>query len=260
LDLTPEAQPAAAAAFPDAGRGSDIVRERVADEIAALTVEGAKLIMALTKDGDETSFKLEYLVWYNTASAAIRQIAPDLAPAFVELYQPRGTALTLATWGVHHYLLGLTFGAMDPKGSALARVIQQLAIVKSLERRLDSVASNLRSALQADLFDTELDAASELLKNGHVRAAGSVAGVVIERHLGVVATAHSATVAKRNPTIADLNDRLREENVYPQTTWRRVQYMADIRNLCAHQKEREPTPDEVGELLKAADWLIKNIA
>ena len=240
--------------------GTSVLRERLADEISGLSVEGAKLAMSLSKDGDEAQFRFDYLGWFNTASAVIQRLAPDLSAAFAELYQPRGTKLTLETWGVHHYLLGLAFPTMDSRTSALARVMQQISILKSLERRLDSIAVNLRGVLQAELFDNELEAARELLKLGHLRAAGAVAGVVVERHLSALAAVHEVKIAKRDPTIADLNDRLRDASVYPQTTWRRIQYIGDIRNLCVHKKDRDPTADEVRELIGATDWFAKSVA
>ena len=42
---------------------------------------------------------------------------------------------------------------------------------------------DIRQLVQADLFDSELDAADELGKKKFTRAAGALAGVVLERHL-----------------------------------------------------------------------------
>ena len=45
--------------------------------------------------------------------------------------------------------------------------------------------------VQADLFDNELDAAAELNDKGFRRAAGAVAGVVLEEHLETVCEQHN---------------------------------------------------------------------
>jgi hypothetical protein len=43
-----------------------------------------------------------------------------------------------------------------------------------------------------------------------LRAAGAVAGVVLEKHLRQVCDDHKITVAKKNPTIGDLNELLKK--------------------------------------------------
>jgi len=55
-----------------------------------------------------------------------------------------------------------------------------------LKDRASSVVGNITGVLQASLFDSEIDAAENLLSNGHVRAAGAVAGVTLEAHLASV--------------------------------------------------------------------------
>jgi len=59
----------------------------------------------------------------------------------------------------------------------------QLGIVKSAQRRFESSLFDIQKIVRADLFDSEIDAARKLLKNGFLRAAGALAGVVLEKHL-----------------------------------------------------------------------------
>ena len=110
----------------------------------------------------------------------------------------------------------------------------------------------------AELQDEELKTASQLVEIS-LRAAGAVAGVVLEGHLQRVATNHGVGISKRNPTIADLNDPLKADGVYDLPTWRKIQHLADIRNYCDHKKEREPKEDEVKELIAGTDAIIKTI-
>jgi hypothetical protein len=56
---------------------------------------------------------------------------------------------------------------------------------------------------QADLFDSELDAAKELAKHKFTRASGAMAGVILERHLQQICQNHNIKITK-NPTIAVL--------------------------------------------------------
>ncbi len=112
--------------------------------------------------------------------------------------------------------------------------------------------------LFAEIQDSELKAAIKLKKISK-RAAGALAGVVLERHLQRVAVNHNISISKRNPTISDLNDPLRNAGIYDQPTWRKIQVFGDIRNLCSHQKDTEPTEEQVTELIDGVNAVIKNI-
>ncbi|MGB0360065.1 MAG: hypothetical protein ACPGEF_01450, partial [Endozoicomonas sp.] len=91
-----------------------------------------------------------------------------------------------------------------------------------------------------------------------LRAAGSLVGVVIENHLQKLAKNHGIKSRKKNPTISDLNDPLKSEGVFDTPTWRKVTYLADIRNICSHKKDVEPTKEQINELIEGANWLVKN--
>jgi hypothetical protein len=116
----------------------------------------------------------------------------------------------------------------------------------------------LRRVLQLRLNHKTLKSLN-LFSGQPLRAAGALAGVVLERHLQRVAGNHRVLPSKKNPTIADLNDPLREAGVYELPTWRKIQLMADIRNLCTHQKSVEPTTDQVNELIAGANTIIKTV-
>jgi hypothetical protein len=125
--------------------------------------------------------------------------------------------------------------------------------------RFDTSLFDIRQLVQADLFDSELEAARELAKHGFVRAAGAVAGVVLEKHLAQAATNHNVRMTKKHPTLSDFNDRLRDADVLDVPNWRKLQRLGDIRNLCDHNKNREPTSDEVNELIDGVDKLTKTL-
>ena len=83
--------------------------------------------------------------------------------------------------------------------------------------------------------------------------------MILEGHLQRVTQNHNITIRKKTPTIADLNDPLKNAGVYDNPTWRKIQLLADIRNLCSHKKSREPTDDEVVELISGVNWIIESI-
>jgi hypothetical protein len=117
----------------------------------------------------------------------------------------------------------------------------------------------LESALFADLKDAELATASALLKISP-RAAGALAGAVLEAHLQRVADANQVQITKRTPTVNDLNEPLKQAGVYDMATWRKISYMADVRNPCSHKKGDDPRPEQVQELIEGVNWALKTIA
>jgi hypothetical protein len=135
----------------------------------------------------------------------------------------------------------------------------QLAILKSVESRFESTLFDIRQLFQADLFDSELDAARELLKHNFVRGAGAISGVVLEKHLSQVATNHNITNRKKNPSISDFNNLLKNGGVLDTPSWRQIQRLGDIRNLCDHNKEREPSKEEVEELVDGVEKFTKTL-
>lgn len=139
------------------------------------------------------------------------------------------------------------------------RFSMQLAILRAVQDRFESTLFDIRQLVQADVFDSELDAARELAKNGFLRGAGAVAGVVLEKHLAQVAANHTVVMRKQHPTISDLNDALKNAQVIDVPVWRSIQRLGDLRNLADHNKHREPTTEEINELIDSVDKIAKTL-
>jgi hypothetical protein len=133
----------------------------------------------------------------------------------------------------------------------------QLQILRAIEQRFESSLFDIRQLVQADFFDSELDAARELTKGGSLRAAGAVAGVVLEKHLSEVISNHNVAIRKQHPSISELNDALKSAGVLDVPAWRGIQRLGDLRNICDHNKHRDPTGDEVNELIDGVEKLTK---
>lgn len=146
----------------------------------------------------------------------------------------------------------------DVHNIVAVRLMNQVHILKSLKSRLTGVLRDVRGQLLSQLEDDELRVAGKLASI-NLRAAGAVAGVVLEAHLQRVAVAHQINISKKNPTIADLNDPLKASGVYETATWRKIQLLSDIRNLCDHKKDRDPTKPEIEELLTGVNSIIKSV-
>lgn len=215
------------------------------------------------------AFEREYQRWYTEASAVVRQIIPDRLTEFQQLYrsEPKRKSVDITTYSIQDWLGGVRAAdssytgkkAFDDFACVAMRFNTQFEILKAAEARFESSLFEIRQLLQADLFDHELDMARELLKSGFLRAAGAVAGVVLEGHLAEVCDNHKITVSKKRPGISDLNDLLKNQDVIDVPTWRLVQRLADLRNLCDHNRKREPTEEEVAELIDGIDKIAKTV-
>ena len=142
---------------------------------------------------------------------------------------------------------------------AIPNFRQQLAILKAVRARFESSLFDIRQLAMADLFDSELATATELVKKKFLRAAGVVAGVVLGKHLAQVCSNHSVTILKRSPTINDLNELLKKASVVDVPQWRLIQYLGDIRNLCAHNKQTEPKAEQVSDLIAGVAKTVKTL-
>ncbi len=208
-----------------------------------------------------------YQPWYSEAKVLIRQLLPDSLSDFVRHYEkpkPRKD-ITYESYRIEDYLQGLnvTRGWEKEKivgpDAAIPHFRQQLAILKSVKARFESSLFEIRQLVQADLFDSELDAAKELAKSKFTRAAGALAGVVLERHLIQVCDNHNVKVGKKAPGISDLNNALKDANVIDVPLWRFVQHLGDIRNLCDHSKKAEPTAEQVDDLVAGVMKVTKTL-
>ncbi len=214
-------------------------------------------------------FESEYQRWYTESLTVIRQLLPDRLPEFEALYKGEGRRkdINAMSFTIQHWLMGARTvpnpytgeKAFDDLGAITMRFSTQLHILKSIEARFESSLFDIRQLVKADLFDSELDSARELLKNGFLRGAGAIAGVVLEKHLSEVCTNHKVTIRKKNPTISYYNDALKKKEAIEVPDWRFVQRLGDLRNLCTHKKMREPTESEVAELIDGTDKVIKTL-
>jgi hypothetical protein len=213
------------------------------------------------------SFSTDYQGWYSEALALLRQLLPDRVTDFVRHYEkPKNRKdMDFENYRIENYLQGVvvTRGydshVVVDTSAAIPHFNQQLAMVEAAKGRFTSSLFEIRQLVQADLLDSELDSAEVLAKHKFTRAAGAVAGVVLERHLSQVCADHQISTGKKNPTIADFNEGLKAANVIDLPQWRFVQHLGDIRNLCDHSKVPEATAEQVADLIAGVKKIIKTV-
>lgn len=211
-------------------------------------------------------FSEKYQDWYSESLSIIKLLLPDRMNDFVKLYEkPRGRKkVEYGTYVIEDYLQGLRvtrsqYEKVVGPEAAIPQFQQQLNILKSVKRRFESSLFDIKQLVQADLFDSELDAARELNKKGFTRGAGAVAGVVLESHLSQACDNHKIKVTKKIPTINDFNQLLKDNEVIEMPTWRFIQHLADLRNLCDHKKKRDPKTEDIDELIEGVRKITKTL-
>jgi len=271
----------------------DPIKSKLKEELEALYKEGVEIYMAeyhrkkepeskkkavkktrAKKDDAETEKKkpnlhFGYQSWYSKALPVVRQLLPERYREFQDQYKlekRKDNNIDFLTYTISDYLVGISVTrgyykeeVVNPFSAFSSKYQHQLTILASAKDRIDSLLANIEGVLQTELFRHELDAADDLLKKKHLRAAGALAGVSLETHLGRVCANHNVPMPKKAPTISDFNEALKAATVLDVPTWRHVQRLGDIRNLCVHAKEREPTTDEVTDLISGTRKILATI-
>ncbi|NJD22999.1 MAG: hypothetical protein FIA82_10095 [Melioribacter sp.] len=215
------------------------------------------------------SFQDNYHRWFSEAYALIKIVLPDRLEEFDSLYKqnPRRKTIDSLSYSIQDWMLGIRADKNDFTGeksfndyaSIVMRFQNQYQIVKTARSRFQSSLFDIKQITQADLFDSEIHAAQALLKNGFLRPAGVIAGVILEKHLSNVCNNHKLQAKKKDPTISDFNDLLKNADVIDTPLWRQIQRLGDIRNLSSHNKGREPSKDEIIELINGTDKIMKTL-
>lgn len=256
--------------------------EKLKEELTELDKMGHQLYFSMLKECDQLNKKTissienngwtfvsvtsEYQQWYTKAYRVVSQVIPERLEEFERLYKgdPKRKEVTYANYSISDYLIRLIrkngLGELVRKPSdAISKMEIQYKILSSAKERFKSVLFDIKDIVQADIFDSELETAKELNKKGFIRAAGAVTGVVLEKHLAHVCSLHNLKSRKAHPSIAEWNQLLKDNDILDTPAWRFIQHLGDIRNLCDHGKEREPTKEEVNEFIAGVDKITKTV-
>lgn len=117
--------------------------------------------------------------------------------------------------------------------------------------------SSTKMLIQADVFDSELEQATELLNSGYSTAAAVIAGVVLETAFRELCDRKGILHGKLDKMNADLA----KAGVYNKLIQKRITALADIRNSAAHGKTNEFTEQDVTDMIKeVGQFLANNLA
>ena len=99
--------------------------------------------------------------------------------------------------------------------------------------------------IQAEVFDDELEQATELLNSGYHSAAAVISGTVLESTLRSQCLAQNIPLGKLDKMNADLT----KAGVYNSLVQKRITAMAAVRNSAAHGKNNEFTSADVKSMI-----------
>ncbi len=116
---------------------------------------------------------------------------------------------------------------------------------------------SVKSLVQAEVFDSELEQASELLKSGYRCAAAVVAGVVLETTLRDLCAQNGIDSGKLDKMNADLA----KVGKYSVLVQKKITALADIRNNAAHGHPTKFNDEDVASMIKDVErFLMDHLA
>lgn len=241
------------------------MKEQIKKDLKKLFDDGTELVSLIATGQNDITVANKYQKWYSQSMLVIKQLLPERFDEFKECYKlDKRKTIDPSTYKLFDYFSGISVSrggtsCFNTKSVAYSQIAIQLNILDSVKTVIDSSLSDVRGILEAELFDNELDSARHLLKNGYLRASGALCGVILETHFSNIVKNHNLKMTKKDPSINDYNELFKKEGIYDTINWRFIQHLGDIRNLCDHKKQRDPSNDEIEELINGTDKVIKTI-
>ncbi len=104
---------------------------------------------------------------------------------------------------------------------------------------------SIRSLIEAEVFDDELEQAAELLSSGYISAAAVISGIVLESRLRSLCLAHNIPIGKMDKMNVDLA----KAGVHNMIVQKKITALAGIRNSAAHGKGNDFTSADVQSMI-----------
>lgn len=114
--------------------------------------------------------------------------------------------------------------------------------------------SSIKTLVQAEVFDSQLEQANELFTSGYYTAAAVIAGVVLETALRKLCDKHKISHGKLDKMNADLV----KAGVYNKLNQKQITAIANIRNSAAHGKLSEFTEQDVSNMIRDVSQFLEN--
>lgn len=114
--------------------------------------------------------------------------------------------------------------------------------------------NTIKNLIQAEVFESELEQAQELLDNGYKLSAAVIAGVVLETALRDLCDQENISHGK----LDKMNAELAKSGKYNKLQQKRITALADIRNNAAHGKPENFTDEDVKLMVRDVEGFLLN--
>jgi len=119
---------------------------------------------------------------------------------------------------------------------------------------INGYLSSIKTLIQAEVFETQLEQAKELLDSSYTLASAVIAGVVLETGIREICIREEIAHGKLDKMNADLA----KKGIYNKLQQKQITALADIRNSAAHGKDNEFTKEDVQKMIRdIEDFLAK---
>lgn len=233
-----------------------ITEEIARKQLETLHQEGSALAKAF---GEEEAEDVEgpYQTWYSRALPLMKQLALDRYAEFQSYYvlDPRYPWGDTTSYVIQDYFRGRD--SEDSGEQTLRCFRNQLAILKSVSDRLAwgqlDTAEQAERGLQLSLLET-----ARRLNDISERAAGAVAGTVLEGWLKKLSTKHKLKFRKQAPPLREYIDALHAAKVMDIAVHSQATWLAEINDRSRSPGE-SPTKLQVRDLIDGTNWLVRNV-
>lgn len=179
-----------------------------------------------------------------SANAITGYGVPHIASDVILNWSVKAKSLLERACGEDSSHLRMFTKAEEQKGMAsnVDRLLRMKAVFLAAKEDFEGgYLNSVRNLVQAEVFGSELEQASELLAAGYASAAAVIAGVVLETSLRNLCTEYEIGHTSLNR----MNDDLTKAGAYNSLQQKRITAMAAIRNSAAHGNKDEFKPDDV---------------
>jgi hypothetical protein len=234
------------------------------EQVRALVAEGRRVLDRVAEEQlDPYAINAAYQEWYTRALDLVQRRLPHRLEEFASYYRaPPGTETRTST--IADFLanplvpaerragLSEIFDPAKPRQTFLHLFDYQLAILGSACSRLNRLDQS-----SATLLRGELRKAQRLLRAGHRRSAGILAGSVFRQCLQIVA---EPTVAPLPTTATDLCDALGASGALDGRHWRTARRLARVADRCEQAGKSIPKRQQLRSLIKGVEEILKSLS
>jgi len=152
-----------------------------------------------------------------------------------------------------HYLEFIEAEKLNPHESSSDPFKRMKSVfIAAMDDYKGGYLTSIKNLIQADVFDSELEQAEELLSNKYKLAAAVISGVVLETALRDLCTKEGIGHGK----LDKMNSDLAKAGVYNKLQQKRITALADVRNSAAHGKPEEFSDADVTNMIRDIEQFL----